>query len=316
MKVKRQIPWKKMKEVVIKEIKDTMKNPDSKMTKKEMAQKYKIGLEFINNTAREYGLNNVANAAANVILSELFIKEQIIENRNIPVLYENPIKAVGLISNRHDMPVDSFIFEESFSSSLMFDYEKQYEICENFILNNIEFNDNVADKTLYVYVTGLQSALGSITKVCFDHKINLAFFHYNYETNEYCKQVIFDSFPRNSLKENEFINNLLMFYGKVYVYGDLDAIMSSNAVYALKIYQYTEDRKTLPYPELHISLSFDTIWNIYREKVDKYVINGINTDRYGLFVGLSKISNDLGEFKMYNIKDISKAYSNSTSSFD
>lgn len=104
---------------------------------------------------------------------------------------------VGLIKDRHPMPVNKYIFEEEIDSDSMFNYKHLDSIISQFILNNINIKtvDNVcvADKSLCVYVTGLQCALASLIKICSNYNVPLTLMHYNIATDSYESQVIFKS---------------------------------------------------------------------------------------------------------------------------
>jgi hypothetical protein len=112
---------------------------------------------------------------------------------------------VGLVADRHDMYIKNYIFSEGINESLMFNFDKQYNICCKFVEDN-----NITNKTLVVYCTGLQSALGSIVKCCYDKKINLVLKHYNSQSHTYIPQIIFNefgeiadtSFPFDTLRKN------------------------------------------------------------------------------------------------------------------
>ena len=99
------------------------------------------------------------------------------------------IVEVGLVADRHDMYIKNYIFDHELDDELLFDFDKQLQICLDYIDNNVKEN-----QTLVVYCTGIQSALGSIVKACRIRKVNLILKHYNSSNRCYIPQVIFDEF--------------------------------------------------------------------------------------------------------------------------
>ena len=98
----------------------------------------------------------------------------------------------GLIADRHPMPVNKFIFPESFDQELMFNYPEQERIVRDFIRNNFDFDEynNNKIKQLKLYVSGMQCAYGAVMKVCIDMGVNLITMHYNAKTGSYVPQYI------------------------------------------------------------------------------------------------------------------------------
>lgn len=101
---------------------------------------------------------------------------------------------VGLVADRHKMPVNDYIFKEEISPSMMFDYEKLELHCREYIENMVDFKDGISQQNLVVYLSGLQCASASLVKVCNDMKVNLTFRHYDKQTDSYHSQVIWNQF--------------------------------------------------------------------------------------------------------------------------
>lgn len=93
---------------------------------------------------------------------------------------------VGLIADRHPLPVKMFIFDKSFDNELMFDYHKQEEIVQHFIDTHCKFK-----RKIILYTTGMQSALTSVIKVCANNEIDIHIKHYNVDTGTYQLQPVF-----------------------------------------------------------------------------------------------------------------------------
>ena len=111
---------------------------------------------------------------------------------------------VGLIADRHKMPVNDYIFNNEVYD--MFNYTFIDSTVSEFILNKIgisvdsETNEHIADKDLVVYITGLTSATASVIKMCSIYKVNLTLMHYNIQTGSYERQVIFKDFGKSALE--------------------------------------------------------------------------------------------------------------------
>lgn len=102
----------------------------------------------------------------------------------------------GLIANRHEMPVSSFIFEKiKDPTEIKAIEEKAYERVKD-ILSKAKINKDGYVR-LDLYVTGLSVALIALIKACGKvHKenfinIKLVLKHHSYKTKNYHNQIIF-----------------------------------------------------------------------------------------------------------------------------
>lgn len=99
---------------------------------------------------------------------------------------ERAIDYAGLCADRHDMPVDNFIFNV-LNESEMFDYEAQYNHAVEWL------KENVKTGTLYLYMTGMQCILAATIKACYDLGIGLSLLHRNAGKQIYEKQVVWEN---------------------------------------------------------------------------------------------------------------------------
>ena len=108
----------------------------------------------------------------------------------------------GLIANRHNMPVQDFIFYEiKDPTEIKAIEEKAYERVKDILSKAGEIRSVKVNKDGYVrldlYVTGLSVALIALIKACGKvHKenavnIKLVLKHHNYKTKNYHNQIIF-----------------------------------------------------------------------------------------------------------------------------
>lgn len=78
---------------------------------------------------------------------------------------------VGLINNRHPMPVQNYIFEKEIKNVFDSVYSGKNE--------------------LVCYITGLSSVTAALVQVCAVYGVELTLMHYDRDTDEYVPQVIF-----------------------------------------------------------------------------------------------------------------------------
>lgn len=130
----------------------------------------------------------------------------------------------GLVSERHNIPTDTYIFSQYISASILFNFEEQYRICEKFILDNI-FKNGQPIKDLLVYCTGIQSPLATLIKVAYDLKINLVLGHYSNKFNRYKYQLIWGNFA-----ETVLTNSVVKFitYANEYSYYNCNSANANN----------------------------------------------------------------------------------------
>lgn len=130
-------------------------------------------------------------------------------------LYDDVTLEVGLINGRHENPVDLYIFngkdnpkEDVISDELMFDYDEQYHIIDEFITDHVEveIGGESRFKDIVAYVSGLVCISASLINVCKDNGINLTLKHYNKSLTEklgkdtYSDQVLIEDGENNIYK--------------------------------------------------------------------------------------------------------------------
>lgn len=170
----------------------------------------------------------------------------------------------GLVKNRHaeiDKLVKGYIFNHV-SDSDMFNYQKLDNAVNHFIDDNIVFleEDNgqiVSVGELVVYVTGLSCCLASVIKVCAQRRVNLSLMHYNVESKDYSKQVIFN-------KNNQTImDKLFPAYDKIHFHNcELGDILIKGYYFVITV-DLNKSR------EYHVFEAFENIWQLYSELTSK-----------------------------------------------
>jgi hypothetical protein len=116
--------------------------------------------------------------------------QNILRNKNIiRITSASPIFECVLVTKRHDTPTIKGVFEESLDKVTMFDYDKQFQICVDFLKKYLRFDsEGRANKSVNMYCTGLQSPLVSFILACNYLKVNLTFLHYDKDTKNYHEQ--------------------------------------------------------------------------------------------------------------------------------
>ena len=145
---------------------------------------------------------------------------------------------VGLVADRHIMPVNDYIFKSALDESLMFDYDKIESICLDYITDMIDFDaEGNAEQSLTVYVTGIQCVLSSLIKVTNEMRVNLTLRHYDSKSDSYHTHVIWDKFSKVSLPAS--ISEMLVNSKNSYTYKcDVkELIENKTLIKVAKVYQ-------------------------------------------------------------------------------
>ena len=101
----------------------------------------------------------------------------------------SPVFECVLVTKRHSTPLVKGVFEECLDKVTMFDYDKQLQICEDFLKKYLRFDsEGRANKSVKLYCTGLQSPLVSFIIACNNLKVNLTCLHYDNDTHDYHEQ--------------------------------------------------------------------------------------------------------------------------------
>jgi hypothetical protein len=185
------------------------------------------------------------------------------------------------------MPCEKFIFQESLQPSQMHDYEWQYNVCRDFIRNNITFEESrvnkivVASADLVVYMTGFQSALGALVKACFESNVNLTLMHYDTDVHDYHSQVIFSHFSDyNSLHRASYLVPFLEQYNEAYFYKckeedivDLETFYIINMVNIGQNNVYDRTTKKEAIQEVYVCASDGDAWELYPKHAKNIMAN-------------------------------------------
>lgn len=216
---------------------------------------------------------------------EIVVQEN---NDNLEPINISESLRVGLVAERHDMPVDSFIFDKPISKKIMFDYDRLERLCKEFIEDNIDFDkDGNSKQTLIVYVTGIQCALSSLIKVANKMKVNLVLRHYNSDTDSYFRHVIWNEFGSKNIPDE--IEELLVNSKHSYTYNcTVDELLKNKNLFKVSKVLYKSD-KSIDHIDTILVKCIDDAFNIMKRKMkesEKLKENSI------IFAKEYKMSND------------------------
>lgn len=188
-------------------------------------------------------------------------------NEDIVQIANDSIR-VGLVADRHAMPVNDFIFKEALSKELMFDYDKIEEICRDYIKDMIDFDKNgKALQSLIVYVTGIQCASSSLIKVTNEMKVNLTFRYYDTDTKTYHTQIIWDKFSNGLLPEE--LGELLLNCRNSYTYKcNIEELLKNGSLAKLTEVHY-DDNSNLKYQDMYLTSDTTMAFELANKKVDE-----------------------------------------------
>lgn len=95
---------------------------------------------------------------------------------------------VGLINNRHPMPVQNFIFEKEIEN--VFDFESIKNEIKEFILEKVGVH-TVLNHGINQTDSQSVTVTAALVQVCAVYGVEFTLMHYDRDTDEYVPQVIF-----------------------------------------------------------------------------------------------------------------------------
>lgn len=204
-------------------------------------------------------------------------------------LKKQEIIKVGLIKDRHPMPTNKYIFDR-ISTEDMFNYDRLEETVNNFLNTEIGFDsdengEQIAKKSLQVFITGLPCASAALIKVCQQRHVNLTLLHFNNDKEDYIAQVIWNSFAPDDKVSELFSNN-----GTVSLYDcTLDEIVKDQ-FYSIKIVDFNSPNKADRKTDMILFSEYEKVWPYYGELMNKIMLESGKT-RIALFADKCWIKN-------------------------
>lgn len=210
--------------------------------------------------------------------------------------------SIGLIAGRHDMGVSEYIYDKV-DQDLLFDFDKQYELALKYLKNKIPFKNGKATKGVYLYTSGLQSALQSATKACLELDIPLTVMHYNAAEKAYIPQVITENKEIITSLPVE-LNNVIQKHERVRIYNCTPQDIVDHGDDLIEVVECYFDspigttNRQIKYTECIIFINQDAAWEYFRIKAEEMVYEK------SVFLNYSNIK-DGKYFKLTNIARVS-----------
>ena len=211
---------------------------------------------------------------------------------------------VGLIDDRHDMPVDDYIFN-NVPNDKLFDYEWYDQTAYEWLSEHVSSGDSII-----VYCTGLTAAVTSVQKQCERLNIPLTFAHFNNDNRDYCYQkitgvdTIVDS---EDGTETVFKPNFARIYKDVeyvnLVECTLESIEKNKKFYGIQCQEFTGARERIGVLSTSLVDCFDMIWKVYPMYIKQAFMN--SQKNLGVYVSEYNIRED-GYIEI--ARTISKSY--------
>ena len=278
------------------------------MTATEVAKKYGISATTVSNYAKSFGITmtkgkggikkSTTTASQNIVDtgSTVTVVPPKKDDITPPTLAIKKIKfakivRVGLIDDRHNMPVDDYIFS-NVPNDKMFDYKWYDQISYDWLSEHVMPGDSVI-----VYCTGLTAAVTSVQKQCERLNIPLTFAHFNNDTRDYCYQkitgvdVIVD---KEDDTETVFKPNFARIYKDVdyinLVECTLESIEKNKKFFGIQCQEFDGRRERIGVLSTSLVDCFDMIWKVYPMYVKQAFLN--TQKNIGVYVSEYNIQDD------------------------
>ena len=240
------------------------------------------------------GGDNSDNAKIKSSTKTIVFCEQTYSNEKLNKIefskYAQDVVVAGLCRNRHDMPVNKYIFD-TLSEKEMEDPKYIESRALGFINAYVRPKPTMPAKTLVLYCTGLALALSTVVKICIQNKVNLLTMHWNPHTNSYTPQNTVDIFGKvPTIDEISPLKGLESKYRNgVYLYGckTKRLIEQGKCTFISLQDDYYPDRNSIvlfPY-----EFPTDEVWKFYAEVIKMSRNEGF-IKRQNIQIGLMDVS--------------------------
>ena len=204
--------------------------------------------------------------------------------------YSQDVVVAGLCRNRHDMPVNKYIFD-TLTEKEINDPKYIESRALGFVNAYVRPKPTMPAKTLVLYCTGFALALSTIVKICVQNKVNLLTMHWNPHTDSYTPQNTVDIFGKvPTIDEISPLKGLENKYkGGVYLFGckTKRLIEQGKCTFISLQDDYYSDRNSIvlfPY-----EFPTDEVWKFYAEVIKMSRNEGFIKRQY-IQIGLMDVS--------------------------
>lgn len=213
-------------------------------------------------------------------IENVYIAKDIADNLNI-IKTNKPVLECGLVSERHYMPINTYVFNKSLNYQIMFNYDYIDNVCRDFIRKHIIFDEyGNASKDINLYVTGIQCVLASFIKICEEMKVNLSLYHYNSNNKKYIKQVIWDKFGEQYTYPSEFAELLDKSKESFSYKCNINDAAKNDKVYLITAEFYIRNSRKIDYTNTVIALNINDAFDLYYNHIRVMQHIDINTTMY------------------------------------
>lgn len=198
----------------------------------------------------------------------------------------------GLCSDRHDMPVDTFVFNRLISSlDLTLKEDRVLEAME-FLEKNIPFEDGLPTKKLHLYATGNQILFQAVLIAAMRLKINVIVCHYHAPNG----LMVYDDFDmefgfpdKTNMSESLKVSSYFTFgYTDKYISNktSVDALNAADKLYIIKEIYF--DNSSKEQKEIDKKITFfstlDETFRVFGKMSERITDRAIFSDKVALYV--------------------------------
>lgn len=205
---------------------------------------------------------------------------------------DNYLFKCGLCSDRHDMPVDTFVFNRLISSLDLTLKSDRVEEAMDFLEKNIPFEDGLPTKKLHLYATGNQILFQAVLIAAMRLKINVIVCHYHAPGG----LMVYDDFDMEfnfpdktngteSLKVSSYFN---IGYTDKYISNktNVEELNAADKLYIIKEIYFDNSSKEQKEIEKKITFfsTLDETFRVFGKMSERITDRAIFSDKVALYV--------------------------------
>lgn len=198
----------------------------------------------------------------------------------------------GLCSDRHDMPVDTFVFNRLISSLDLTLKSDRVEEAMDFLEKNIPFEDGLPTKKLHLYATGNQILFQAVLIAAMRLKINVIVCHYHAPNG----LMVYDDFDmefgfpdKTNMSESLKVSSYFTFgYTDKYISNktSVDELNSVDKLYIIKEIYFDKNSKEQKEIDKKITFfsSLDETFRVFGKMSERITDKATFSDKVALYV--------------------------------
>ena len=198
----------------------------------------------------------------------------------------------GLCSDRHDMPVDTFVFNRLISSLDLTLKSDRVEEAMEFLEKNIPFEDGLPTKKLHLYATGNQILFQAVLIAAMRLKINVIVCHYHAPNG----LMVYDDFDmefgfpdKTNMVESLKVSSYFTFgYTDKYISNktSVEELNAADKLYIIKEIYFDKDSKEQKEIDKKITFfsSLDETFRVFGKMSERITDKATFSDKVALYV--------------------------------